>query len=142
MNKVILIGRLTRDPEIKNLNDDKKVCRLTLAVDRVRKSERDTETADFIPIIAWNKLADVLSKYTVKGSKILVAGRLQLRKWEDDNGNNHISTEVIAQEIELLDYKKSNNQNNEKQETHENNLQDSDIEGFYEETITDDDLPF
>ncbi|NMB34481.1 MAG: single-stranded DNA-binding protein, partial [Clostridium sp.] len=87
MNKVMLMGRLTKDPELRHTNvNNTPVCSFTLAVDR-RFSKRDGERqADFFPIVAWSNNAEFSSKYFVKGLRIVVIGRLQTRSWDDNEG--------------------------------------------------------
>lgn len=98
MNKIIISGRLTKKAEVRFTENETPVASFTLAVNRIKKEE-----ADFINIVAWNKLAEIVQKYTDKGHRVLVNGRLQTRNWEDENGNKHYTTEVVAEEIELLE---------------------------------------
>ena len=100
MNKVILIGRLTREPELKILESGKEVGKFTLAVDRFKKGE-----ADFFNCVAWGKVAEVVANYTQKGSKIMVEGRVETRTYDKD-GSKVFYTEVIVSNVELLDSKK------------------------------------
>lgn len=102
MNHVILIGRLTRDPEVKFLQSGKAVCKFTLAVD---KPFGDKE-ADFIPVTVWGKIAEACGNNLGKGRLVAVAGRLQIRSYEKDGQNRRIA-EVVASEVKFLDYKKS-----------------------------------
>ena len=101
MNTVILVGRLTRDPELKFLQSGKAVCKFTLAVD---KPFGDKE-ADFIPIVVWQKLAETCANHLSKGRLVAVAGRLQIRSYEKD-GQNRQFAEVVASEVKFLDYGK------------------------------------
>ena len=100
MNNVVLMGRLTRDPEARVTQSEKQVSTFTLAVNR--KYEKDK--ADFINIIAWNKLSEFTQKYLTKGRQIVVSGRLQVRDYEKD-GHKVYVTEVIAEEIYFADSK-------------------------------------
>jgi single-strand DNA-binding protein len=95
MNKVILIGRLTKDPEIRYTQNNTPVCNFTLAVDR--QFSRDKQ-ADFISCQAWQKTAEFISKYFQKGSMIAVVGSIQTRTWEDNEGKKRYITEVIVDE--------------------------------------------
>ena len=95
MNKVILIGRLTKDPEIRYTQNNTPVCSFALAVDR--RFSKDKQ-ADFINCQAWQKTAEFISKYFQKGSMIAVVGRIQTRTWEDNEGKKRYITEVIADE--------------------------------------------
>lgn len=106
MNKVILMGRLTKDPELKYTpGNNTAVCQFSIAVDRKFKSEGQP-TADFINIVAWRKTAEFVSKYFTKGSKIAVVGQIQTRSWDDTEGKKHYVTEVIADEVEFCESKK------------------------------------
>jgi single-strand binding protein len=106
MNKVILIGRLTKDPEIRyTAGNNTAVCQFTVAVDRRFKSENQP-TADFIPIVAWRQTAEFVSKYFTKGSRIALVGQIQTRSWDDTEGKKHYVTEVIADEVEFCESKK------------------------------------
>lgn len=108
MNQVILIGRLTKDPELRETSNGKPVASFTLAVDKFG------EGADFINCIVWNKQAENLAKYQKKGGQIGVSGRLQTRDYEDEKGNKRYVTEVVADSIEYLGAKKE--ESNQKQE--------------------------
>ena len=95
MNKVILIGRLTKDPEIRYTQTSKAVANFTIAVSRRFKKDE----ADFINCVAWDKTAEFISKYFSKGSMIAVVGRIQTRTWEDSEGKKRYVTEVIVDEV-------------------------------------------
>ena len=101
MNKVILVGRLTRDPEVRYTQTGKAVASFSVAVDT---GYGDNKRADFIPIVVWDKLAEVCGNNLTKGRRILVEGRLQIREYEKD-GQKRRSAEVVAQNIEFLDTK-------------------------------------
>lgn len=105
MNKVILIGRLVKDPEMRYTQSGKGVCSFVLAVDR-RFSKEGQQTADFIPIVAWNKLAEICGNNLVKGRRISVEGRMQVRNYDVQDGTKRYVTEVIADEVEFLDSKR------------------------------------
>lgn len=101
MNKVILVGRLTRDPEIRYTQSGKAVAHFTLAVDRyLSQGQRET---DFIPIVAWEKLAETCGNNLTKGQKILVDGRLSIRSYETTDGQKRRVAEVVAQTVEFLE---------------------------------------
>lgn len=102
MNQIIIMGRLTKDPEQRTTQSEKQVSTFTLAVNR--KFEKDK--ADFINIIAWNKLSEFTQKYLSKGRQIVVSGRLQIRDYEKDGHKVYVS-EVIAEEIYFADSKPS-----------------------------------
>jgi single-strand DNA-binding protein len=105
MNKVELLGRLTKDPEIRYTQNNIPVASFTLAVNR-RFAKEGEQQADFINIVAWNKTAEFCGKYFKKGSQIALVGRIQTRNWEDDNGQKRYATEVVAEEVYFADSKK------------------------------------
>ena len=103
MNKVTLIGRLTKDVELKyTTTNNKAVASFTLAVNRRFSKDQ----ADFINIVAWDKTAEFCSKYFSKGRQIGLVGRLQVRTWDDNDGKRNYVTEVIAEEVYFADGKK------------------------------------
>ena len=103
MNKVILSGNLTRDPEVRYTQSGKAVASFSIGVSRrfSRDNQDGTPTADFISIVAWERLAEFCGNYLVKGSKILVEGRLQARSYDAKDGTKRYVTEVVANEIEF-----------------------------------------
>lgn len=105
MNHVNLIGRLTKDPEVKQTPSNILVCSFTLAVDRRFKDQGGNKQTDFIPCVGWRKVAELLGNYCHKGSKIAVSGSIQTRSYDDQNGRKVFVTEVLAEEIEFLDSK-------------------------------------
>lgn len=109
MNKVILTGRLTRDPELRYTANNKAVCDFTIATNRpvVRDGER---VADFINCRVWGKTAENLVKYQTKGNLIAVIGRMQVDRYEDKEGNTRYSNYVLVEDLEYLERKKENNQ--------------------------------
>lgn len=110
MNKVILMGRLTKDPEVRyTQTTNKMVTSFTLAVNRRFKQEGQPE-ADFINIVAWSKTAEFCSKYFKKGQQVGVIGRIQTRNYDDDKGVKHYVTEVISEEVYFADSKKEETQ--------------------------------
>lgn len=99
MNKVILMGRLTRDPEVRyTQTNNTLVASFSLAVNRRFVRQGEERQADFINIVAWSKLGEFCSKYFKKGQQVAVIGRLQTRTWDDDQGVKHYVTEVVAEE--------------------------------------------
>lgn len=112
MNKVILIGRLTKDVELRyTQTNNTAVASFSLAVNRKFVKPGEERQVDFFNIIAWNKLAENISKYLFKGNQVAISGRLETRSWDDPNGQKHYVTEVIAEEIDFIGNK--NKQNNE-----------------------------
>ena len=111
MNKVFLIGRLTKDPELRyTANSNAAVCTFTLAIDRIGgQNNGDNNSADFIPIVVWNKPAENCKNYLSKGSQCAVDGRIQTRTYDDQNGQRRYVTEVVASRVEFLGGKGSSN---------------------------------
>ena len=106
-NKVILMGRLCADPELKQTQNGTTVTSFNIAVDR--RFEKDK--ADFITIVAWRQTAEFICKYFRKGSAILVCGELQTRSWQDQNGNKRTATEVVASEATFCESKRESEGN-------------------------------
>lgn len=110
MNKVILLGRLTKDAEVRyTQNNNTLVSSFTLAVNRRFIKQGEERQADFINIVAWSKLGEFISKYFKKGQQVVIVGRIQTRNYEDDNGQKHYITEIIAEEAYFADSKKDGN---------------------------------
>ena len=107
LNKVILMGRLTRDPELRHTQSGSAVASFTLAVDRdFAPKDSGERSTDFIDIVAWRNNAEFVSKYFVKGQLAAVSGRLQIRDWKDKDGNNRRSAEVICDNVYFAEPKK------------------------------------
>jgi single-strand DNA-binding protein len=103
MNKVALVGRLTKDPEVRyTANNQTPVAKFTIAVNRMFKKEGQPD-ADFIPIVVWGKPAENCGKYIGKGRLVAISGRIQTRSWDDQEGKRHFATEVTADEVHFLD---------------------------------------
>lgn len=130
MNKVCLIGRLTKDPETRytQTNNTLVAC-FTVAVNR-RFAKEGEEQADFINVMAWSKVGEFVSKYFKKGKQIGIVGRIQTRNWEDKDGNKKYATEVIAEEVYFAD-SKGNEENSD-------NSVNNDVSDF----LDSQDLPF
>lgn len=107
LNHIVLMGRLTKDPELRRTGTGVAVAYLTLAVDRDFKSESGERETDFIDIVAWRNTAEFASKYFKKGSMAVVSGRLQIRGWTDKEGNKRRNAEVVADNIYFGEAKKS-----------------------------------
>ncbi len=99
LNKIFIMGRLTRDPELRRLENGTAVTRFSLAVDRDFKSQNGERSTDFIDVVAWRSTAEFVSKYFSKGRMAIVEGRLQIRDWKDKDGNNRRSAEVVADNV-------------------------------------------
>lgn len=107
INKVILMGRLTRDPELRRTQSDTAVASFTLAIDRGRAGQDGERETDFIDCVAWGKLAEFVKRWFTKGMLAIVAGRVQSRRWEDRNGNKRTSIEVNVGEVNFGETKKA-----------------------------------
>ena len=105
LNKAILMGRLTRDPELKITPSGVSVCPFTIAVNRPYSRDKEAQ-ADFIDIVAWRQSAEFVNKYFVKGSMIIVDGMIQTRTYEDRNGNKRKAVEVVANHVEFGESRK------------------------------------
>ena len=107
MNKAILMGRLTKDPELRYTSaNNTAVCSFTLAIDRRFARQGEERQADFIPIVAWNKLGEFCGKYFQKGRQVVVVGRIQTRSYDDNEGKKRYVTEVVAEEAYFADGKR------------------------------------
>lgn len=110
MNKVLLIGRLTRDPELRYTGTNLPVASFTVAVNRNFTGANGEREADFIPVIVWRKQAENVKNYISQGSQVAVEGRLQVRSYDDANGQKRYITEVVADNVQFLDTKASRDQ--------------------------------
>ena len=134
LNKVILIGHMTADPELKQTPSGVSVCSFSIGVNRRFAKDGDQKT-DFINIVAWRNTAEFVARYFKKGSAICICGSIQTRSWTGNNGNKRYATEVIADEASFVENKKESS---------------SDDLGYsapaeapkFEELSADDDLPF
>lgn len=102
MNKVFLIGNLTKDPELNTTPNNISVCKFTVAVSRRFTSSDGTKEADFLPIVRWRGQAENCGKYLRKGSKVGIAGTIQTRSYEANDGSRRYVTEIVADEVEFL----------------------------------------
>ena len=105
MNKIVILGRLTKDPEVRYTPSQKVVASLTLAVDRPFLGQDGKREADFIPVVIWGKTAEMVGNSCAKGHRLLVEGRLQIRNFDAKDGTKHWVTEVIANSIEFIERK-------------------------------------
>lgn len=137
INKVILMGRLTKDPELRYTNNKTPVCSFTIAVNNGYGEKQQT---DFVNCLAWNKTAEFVTKYFAKGKMIIVIGRITTRSWETQDGKRAYATEVIANEVNFGESKTSP-QLNTPQTAAQPPMQDDD-DDFTPLDEEDDDLPF
>ena len=113
MNKAILIGRLTRDPELRYTSSNRAVCQFTVAIDRPFTNQASGQReADFINVVAWDKTGENVGKYMTKGRLIAVEGRIQTRNYDNSEGRKVYVTEVIASNVQFLESKNATPNNN------------------------------
>jgi single-strand DNA-binding protein len=107
LNKVMIMGNLGRDPEMRYTPSGKPVTSFSVAVSRsyMKPEGERTEVTDWFNVVAWGRLAEICSQYLTKGSMVYVEGRLETRSWEGDNGQKHFRTEVVANDVNILDRK-------------------------------------
>jgi len=143
MNKVVLIGRLTKDPELKYTpGSGTAVTTITLAVDR-RFSKDNQKEADFIPVVVWGKSAESTAQYMAKGRLMGVSGRIQTRSYEAKDGGRRYVTEVVAEEVQFLEWGNTNkNQDNGNNSSSNDNSQGYGASFDDMTPIDDGDIPF
>lgn len=146
LNKVILMGRITKDIELKYTQSNTAVCSFSVAVERNFARQGEERQTDFINVVAWRQQAEFVSKYFGKGRMINVVGTLQTRSWDDQNGQRHYATEVIAEEINFCGEPKQGGESGARnaqsfQPQPSFGAQQPEISGFQPIDI-DDDLPF
>ena len=123
MNKVFLIGRLTRDPELRYTGNNTAVATFSLAVNRNFSNQQGEREADFINIVVWRKQAENVKNYLNQGSQVAVEGRIQTRSYDDNNGQKRYVTEVVADNVEFLGSKNSSNNMNNSNNHSSNNAE-------------------
>ncbi|MBO7310532.1 MAG: single-stranded DNA-binding protein [Clostridia bacterium] len=143
LNKVVLAGRITADPELKQTPSGVSVLSFTIAVNRsyVSKSSEQERQADFINIVAWRTTAEFIAKYFKKGSAICVTGSIQTRTWNDNNGNKRYATEVVADEAAFVESRNSDTSGGASEYGQPSYSSNND-KPIFEDHNTDDDLPF
>lgn len=150
MNKAIIIGNLTRDPEVRTTASGVSVCTFTVAVNRRFANQQGAREADYINVVTWRQLADLCGRYLAKGRKCAVVGSIQTRTYDAQDGSKRYATEVIADEVEFLSPANQNasqqadgayaqNHTPPRQET---GVQERFNPSEYMEVPNDDDLPF
>ena len=115
LNHIVLMGRLTRDPELRQTGSGISVASFTIAVDRDYTAQGAEKETDFVDIVAWRGTADFVSKYFAKGRMAVVSGRLQIRNWQDKEGNKRRSAEVVADNVYFGESKKDSQSSNSTQ---------------------------
>ena len=146
LNNITIMGRLTKDPELRYTQSGTAVTSFTLAVERDYSGKESEKQVDFIDCLAWRHTAEFLSKYFSKGRMVVAAGRLQVRHWEDKNGGNRKAVEVVAENVYFGDSKKENDgggyQAQYSSAPQRGTPPSSIPDGFTELDEDDDDLPF
>ena len=153
MNRVVLVGRITKDPELKKTNNNNSVVNFTIAVNRTFTNASGEREADFINCVAWNKTAENMAAYLNKGSLIGVDGRIQTRSYEGNDGKRVYITEVFVDNLQFLESRQSTGQNTNYNQNYQNKSEDNFFSDFNEKSngsqdilsdldISDDELPF
>lgn len=156
LNRVVLVGRMVRDPELRRTGNGTAVTSFTIAMNRNFTSQNGERQADFIPCVVWNKAAENTARYCSKGSLVGVEGRLQSRTYQDNNGNNRNVIEVVCDSVQFLETRaqSSNRQVSQPQQQTQNNFNDAfydmrgmDIQKDFDNSIDtfdimDDDIQF
>lgn len=141
LNRVVLVGRLVRDPELRKTNSGMSVTSFTVAVDNLTKRGEE-KTASYIPCTCWNFTAENVAKYCSKGSLVGIDGRLSQRNYEDKNGNKRSVVEVIAETVQFLESKNSSSKSNDNPSMGSGMDMVSDSVSHEGIDVSDDDLPF
>ena len=160
LNKVILAGYMTSDPELKQTSNGISTCRFSIGVTRRFKDQNGNSVSDFINIVTWRQQAEFVSKYFKKGSAIIVCGSIQTGSWTDNNGQKRYSFDVVADEVSFGDSKSNSNSNGRQNQNYQSNNNQSNnnsyapesytppayssapMDSSFEEMSGDDDLPF
>ena len=141
MNKLMIIGNLTRDPETRTVSSGSTVCSFTVAVNRRRSSQNQNQPdADFFRVSAWNKLGEVCQRYLAKGRKVCVTGAVSVSSYEAREGGTRFSLDVFADDVEFLSPRSEDQSGGGSGYSSSNENASEDNSGFQE--VDDDDLPF
>ena len=138
MNRVIITGNLTHDPELRTTASGVPTCSFRVAVNRRFKDKDGNATTDFIQVVTWRKTAELCADYLSKGRKVGIVGELQTRTYEAKDGTKRTATEVVADDVEFLSPKSDGNENSGRRGR--NKQSEPDMDGFMD--ISDDELPF
>ncbi len=139
MNKVTLMGRLTKDPEMKYTGNNVACTNFTLAVNRRFNKPGEEKQADFLNIVVWNKTGEFCGNYFKKGMQVVVCGRIQIRTWDNPEGKRQYFTEIVAEEAYFADSKRDNYTENKGDAQEATKKEEG---GFYPVNEDDDELPF
>ncbi len=141
-NKVIMIGNLVADPELKQTPNGVAVTTFRIAVGRRFTRQGEQQQTDFFDIVAWRQTAEFVTRFFTKGRPILVCGSLQTRSWNDQNGNKRISYEIVADECSFVDSRSSNGGGREASVSEMPSYSSPKADASFEELSADDELPF
>ena len=142
LNRVILMGRLTKDPELKQTPNNVSVSNFSLAVDRNYQSDKDNKQTDFINIVAWRHTAEFVGKYFTKGQLLAVEGSIQTRSYQDKDGNNRTVFEVVADQVYFAEKKQNGENKSQSESSAKDSFQVGDLGDFEEFDANDGELPF
>lgn len=135
LNRTVIMGRITRNPELRQTPNNVSVVTFSLAVDRNYQADKNNKQADFINIVAWRHTAEFVSKYFVKGQLVAVEGSIQTRSYQDKDGNNRTAFEVVADRVYFAEKKKDDNGQGA-------SYPSGDLSDYEELDVDDSDLPF
>lgn len=143
VNKVILIGNLGKDPEVKSLESGTSLASFSMATSEsyTKDGERQT-TTEWHNIVAWGKLADIVGKYLQKGSTVYIEGKIKTRSWDDKDGNKKYATDIIAEKLTMLGKKQDSSQSPKPDTSKQDAVAAEKIRGDQEAQTESDDLPF
>ena len=142
LNRVILMGRLTKDPELKQTPNNVSVATFSLAVDRNYQADKDNKQTDFINIVAWRHTAEFVGKYFTKGQLVAVEGSIQTRSYQDKDGNNRTVFEVVADQVYFAEKKQNGNNQSQSESSAKDSFPDGGLGDFEEFEDSDGELPF
>ena len=142
INSVVLMGRLTADPELRTTTTGKSVCSFTIAVDRGYSKNAEERQADFINIVAWESTANFVCRYFSKGSMIAIQGQIQTRRYEDKTGAKRTAFEVVAREVSFCGSKSETGTASRPASPEQPPVYQNANQGDFEEITDDEDLPF
>lgn len=142
MNRVCLMGRLTKDPELRQTPNNVPVATFSLAVDRNYQADKDNKQTDFINIVAWRHTAEFVKKHFTKGQLVAVEGSIQTRSYQDKDGNNRTVFEVVADQVYFAEKKQNGENKSQSESSAKDSFQVGDLGDFEEFDANDGELPF
>ena len=144
MNRINILGNITKDIELKETGSGIKYTRFNIAVNRNYKNEAGEYDTDFFNVVAWRKTAEIISEYFKKGSRIAISGKLQTSKYTDKDGNERTSVEIVAEDIDFIDKKGEISTNEEDKTTEKEKSMDDEVFAEFGESIeiSDDEINF